>query len=97
MDRGLLTKLKHYLPATVLRHLYFGVVHSYLQYGVTSWGNAASKYTQKIQVHQNYISKIIKKKLLYSKQSFYKIYSDLNLLKPNNIFNREVLKFVIKF
>ena len=44
---GLLTKLRHSVPVTVLRNVYFGILHSYLQYGVTSWGNAASKYTKK--------------------------------------------------
>ena len=47
MARGLFSKLENYVPATVLRHVYFGIVHSYLQYGVASWGTAASKYTQK--------------------------------------------------
>ena len=54
-------KLGHYVPVTVSRNVYFGIVHLYLQYGVTSGGNAASKYTKKIQVHQNYITKTITK------------------------------------
>ena len=35
-------KLRHYVPVAVLRNVYFGIGHSYLPYGVTSWGNAAS-------------------------------------------------------
>ena len=41
--RGHLTKLWHYVPVTVLRSVFFDIVHSYLQYGATSWGNAASR------------------------------------------------------
>ena len=44
MAKGLFTKLRHYVPVTVLRNVYFGIVHSYLQYGVAFWGNAAFKY-----------------------------------------------------
>ena len=46
-------KLRHYVPVAALRNVYFGIVYSYMQYGVTSWGNAASKYTT-IQIQQNY-------------------------------------------
>ena len=35
-------KLKHYVPVAALRNVNFGIVYSYLQYGVMSWGNAAS-------------------------------------------------------
>ena len=40
--RGVLMKLRHYAPEAVLRNVYFGIVYSYLKYGVTTWGNAAS-------------------------------------------------------
>ena len=96
MAKGLLTKLRHYVQVTVLRNVYFDIVHSYLQYGVTSWSNAASKCTKKIQAHQNYIIKIITKTSSF-KTKLLPIYSDLKLLKLNNIFNLEVLKIVFKF
>ena len=49
MAKELLTKLRHYVPETVLGNVYFGIANSYLQYGVTFCGNAASKYTKKNQ------------------------------------------------
>ena len=94
--RGVLMKLRHYVPVAALRNIYFGIVYSYLQYGVTSWGNAASKYTTRIQIQQNYIVKILTKTPFFRKKLL-PIYSNLNLLKFNNIFNLEVLKFVFKF
>jgi len=56
---GLLSKLWYHAPLTVLRSVYYSIVHSHLQYGVTSWGNAVAKYLKKIEVQQNYIIKII--------------------------------------
>ena len=94
--RGVLMKLRHYVPVAALRNIYFGIVYSYLQYGVTSWGNAASKYTTRIQIQQNYIVKILTKTPFFRKKLL-PIYSNLNLLKFNNVFNLEVLKFVFKF
>ena len=89
-------KIRHYLPVEALCNVYFGIVYFYLQYGVTSWGSAASKYTTRIQIQQNYIDKIITKTPFFRKKIL-PIYSYLNLLKFKNIFNLEVLKFVLKF
>ena len=54
-------KLRHYVPVAALRNVYFGIVYSYLQYGVTSWSNTASEYTTRIQIQQNYIVQILTK------------------------------------
>ena len=88
--------VRHYVSVAALRNVYFGIVYSYLQYGVTPWGNAASKYTTRIQIQQNYIVKILTKTPFFRKKIL-PIYSYLNLQKFNNIFNLEVLKFVCKF
>ena len=66
--RGVLMKLRHYVPVAALRNICFGIVYSYLQYGVTSWGNAASKYTTRIQIQQNYIVKILTKTPFFRKK-----------------------------
>jgi len=51
---------------TAEKCIYSGFAYPYLNYGVTSWGNAASKYINKTQVQQNYLVKII------THASFYK-------------------------
>ena len=53
--KGVICKLCHYILNTVLQSVYFGIVYSHLQYGITSWGKVAAKYTDRIQVQQNYI------------------------------------------
>ena len=60
-------KLRHNVPVAALRNIYFDIVYSYLRYGVTSWGNAASKYTR-IQIQQNYIVKISTKTPFFRKK-----------------------------
>ena len=94
--RGILNKIKYYAPQTVLRSGYFGLVYPYLKYCVTSWGNAALKYINKIQVQQNYIVKTLARTNRY-KTKLLPLYNQLNLLKLNQIFELEVLKFVFKF
>ena len=94
--RGILSKLRYYAPISVLRSVYFGIAYPHLHYGITSWGNSASKYITKVQVQQNFILKIM------TKTSFFKtrlspIYRQLNFLNLSSIFELEVIKFVYKF
>ena len=89
-------KLRYYVPVAAMRNVYFGIVYSYLQYGATSWVNAASKFTTKIHIQENYIVKILAKTPCFRKKLL-PIYSYLSLLKFNNIFKLKILKFVFKF
>ena len=93
---GILSKLRYYAPLSVLRSVYFGIAYPHLHYGITTWGNSASKYITKVQVQQNFILKIV------TKTSFFKtrlspIYCQLNFLNLSSIFELEVIKFVYKF
>ena len=57
--KGILSKLRHYVPVYILRNVYFGTVSSHLQYGITAWGNTAAKFIDKLQIQQNYVIKIM--------------------------------------
>ena len=94
--KGVLSKLRHYVPVYILRNVYFGIVSSHLQYGITAWGNAAAKFIDKLQIQQNYIIKIMTGSSFFRTKLF-PIYCELNLLKLSNIYILEVLKFVYKF
>ena len=96
MARGILCKLRHCAPQAVLKSIYYSIAYPYIQYGITSWGNAASKYLQKVQVQQNYILKIVTNTLFFKTKSL-PLYSQLKLLKVHNVYSLEVLKFVYKY
>ena len=94
--KGVICKLRHYIPNTVLRSVYFGIVYSHLQYGITSWGKAAAKYTDRIRVQQKYIVKIMTSSS-FLRVKLSPIYQQLIFLNLNSIYHLEVLKFVYKF
>ena len=78
--KGILNKIKYYVPQSTLKNIYFGLAHPYLYYGVTSWGNTALMYTHKTQVQLNTTVKII------TRSSFFKtrlspLYTQLNLIR----------------
>ena len=62
--------LSYYAPLSVLRSVYFGIAYPHLHYGITSWGNSASKYITKVQVQQNFIPKIMNKTSFFKTKTF---------------------------
>ena len=93
--RGVISKLKHYASNSILRNVYYAIVYSQLMYGITSWGNSAAKFTNKVQIQQNYIIKIITK-VPFFKTKLLPLYRELKILKIHNIYKLEVLKIMFK-
>ena len=91
--RGILSKLRHHAPQSVLLNVYYSIVYPYLYNGVTSWGSAASKYTHRIQIEQKYIVKVITK-LPFVKKKIAPLYDQLDLLRLIDFYKLEVLKFM---
>ena len=96
MARGILRKLKRHAPQSVLKCVYYSLVYPYLHYGVTSWGNTATKYTKTIQTPQNYIVKIINNSTSF-KTKLMPIYQQLNLMNLCQIYKLEIIKFMFKY
>ena len=46
---GMLYKIRHYCPKSVLRSLYFSIFNSHLSYGLVVWGNAKNTVMSKIK------------------------------------------------
>ena len=76
--------------------MYCSIVYPHLYNGVTLWGNTAAKYTDRIQIEQNPIVKIITKKP-FIKTKISPLYDKLNLLRLDDIYKLEVLKFMFSF
>ena len=76
ISRGIISKLRYYAAISILKCVYFSFVYSHLQYGVSTWGNSAAKYINKIQVQQNCIIKIISK-VSFCKTKLLPLYNEL--------------------
>ena len=96
MARGILRKLRRHVPQSVLKCVYYSLIYQYLYYGVTSWGNTATKYTKTIQIQQIYIFKIINNSTSF-KTKLMPIYQQLNLMNLSQIYKLEILKFMFKY
>ena len=85
---GLLNTLKIFLPVYILRTLYFNLVQSQLTYGILAWGFE----------HQRFM-KIQKRFIRIISLSTYNAHTEpwfkkIRILKINNLFDLNCLKFV---
>ena len=56
---GMLSKIRHYVPKTSLRSIYFGIFSSLLSYGAEIWSQRNNKYIQKLGNLQNNAVRIL--------------------------------------
>ena len=88
---GVMNRLKRYLPISAMKLMYDSLILSHLQFGITSWGFEWDR-----------ISKLQKRALRIMTNSKYNAHTDplfkrLHLLKVNDIFDVQCLKFWYKF
>ena len=88
---GVLNKLKHILPKNVLRMLYCSLILPYLNYSLLAWGFDL--------VRLNKLQKRAIRTITCSKYNAHTepIFRKLNLLKLEDIFTLNLLKFYFKF
>ena len=56
---GILSRLKYYLPLTILLNVYRTLIYPYLTYGLVVWGQAAQKYLNKTLILQKRVLRIM--------------------------------------
>ena len=89
---GLLHRLRSYVTDDTLLMLYFSLVYSRIQYGITLRGTSAKSYMRKINVRLNNVVRLMTYSKKYSHAS--QLYKHLNLLKFNDIYKFELAKFI---
>ena len=92
---GIIYKLRHYVPLSSLKSVYYSLFHSHLQYSLLNWGRAAKTHLHKLEVLQN---KILRACLFGSRHyNTNSLYSKLGVLKLNDMIKMEMAKFMFKF
>ena len=56
---GMLSKIRHYVPATELRSIYYAIFSSHMVYGSQVWGQSITTHTEKVFKLQNRAIRII--------------------------------------
>ena len=93
---GIMYRLQHYLTPKLLMQVYYSIAYPHLQYAITSWGKAPATYINKAQVQCNRLIRILSK-TYKQKVKLSSLFRKLNILKIEDIYNLETLKFMCKF
>ena len=80
-----LTRLRHYLPINYLITVYYSLVFSHLQYGISTWGSAS---TYLLKTIQNKIIRLITFSSYRSNAE--KLYAQLKILNLNDIYKLQI-------
>ena len=92
---GIFYRIREYLSTNELKMIYFSLVYSHLQYAIGTWGSATKTSLRRLNIIHNKIIKTI------SWSSFQchvtPVYSQLNLLKLEDIHQLEIAKLMHNF
>ena len=97
--RGIISKLRHYAPPSILRNVYFSIAYSHLQYGtVLLYGEILPQsLSTKFKCNKAKLLKYVITKTSFFKTKLSPLYDELKLLKLNNIYKLEISKIMCKF
>ena len=89
---GILAKMRHFVPAQILRNLYFAFIAPHVNYGIINWGCATATVTKSVQRNLNKALRIIdfEKYTASAKPLFTK----LGILNFEQNFNLECSKLI---
>ena len=91
---GFICKIRQYVNEKTTRMLYYALVYSHLQYGITSWGFADAFYIKPLNTLHNNVLRILANCGYRTKLS--PVYKAQNILKLEDIYKLEVGKLMFK-
>ena len=47
---GMIAKIRHFIPCSVLRNIYYAFIHSHINYAILNWGSAAPTNLEPVKV-----------------------------------------------
>ena len=96
---GIISKLRHYAPTSILLKLYYAILHPHLLCGVITWGSTYKSYLQKLASLQNKGLRLITNNFTFHQPfvSVSLLYKQNKILKLPDIYTYEVAIFMHKF
>ncbi len=92
---GVLYRLKNYVNSNILRQVYYSIAFSHLNYGISSWGSAPPTNLNDLQCKQNHCIRVVYDLDRMCNRN--NMYFSNKLLKINEIYHFQCLKFIHKF
>ena len=92
---GVIYKLRHYVPFSTLKLVYYAMFHFHLQYSLINWGRAYKSHYHNLVFLQN---KILRASLFLAMHyPTNLLYTKFCVLKRDDMIKMELAKFMFKF
>lgn len=91
---GVIARVKYCIPRRSLFQLYYSLVYPHMLYSCIIWGSADLQYTNKIQIIQNKILRILTNSNIYTNINH--MFYQANILKFGDIYKLQLLLFFHK-
>ena len=88
----IINRVKNFLPVESLRTLYFALIHPFLSYGITIWGNASPSYLHKTFNLQKRAVRIINKAMYNSHTD--PLFKKSEILKLSDLYEHQAALFM---
>ena len=92
---GSLAKLRHLVSTKLLIEIYHALIHSYVRYGILTWGNASANILHSLQIILNRAVRIITF-APFGRVDVSSIFKELGLLDVKSTFLLEKCKYLYK-
>lgn len=89
-----INKVKHMVPKSYIRTLYFTMIYPHLSYGIPLWGSTYNVHKKQLFIMQKRCIRIMAG--ANSRDHTDNLFNELHVLKLDDIYKIEVLKFVFK-
>ena len=91
----ILNRLKHLLPITSLKSLYYSLVHPHITYGIIHWGNAPKTMLNKVIIQQKKSLRIINGRNYNTPTN--PLFHKMKILKIQEIYELQLATFMYKY
>ena len=92
---GIIFKVRHFVPLSTLKLVYYTMFHSHIQYSLLIWGRAAKGHLDKLSNVQNKILRACLFRPLHFPTNY--LYSKCRELKLEDMIKMEKAKFMFKY
>ncbi|XP_039299150.1 uncharacterized protein LOC120354991 [Nilaparvata lugens] len=82
--------LRNLCDQTLMKSLYYALIHSRLQYGLICWGGTFKTFINRLRISQNHIIRLILHKR--KRESSFPLYCNLKIMPIQNLYIFKVLK-----
>ena len=88
----MIAKIRHFIPSSILRNIYYAFIHSHINYAILSWGSAAPSNLESVKVSMRKAVCLVAFQQRDAQSE--PLFQQFNILSVDDSYRPEVAKFM---